>query len=285
MAEETKQTQRRSISSRDTELLQHILQTDTVPKRLTRAFTATVVIFILVVGFGSYFVVNTMQEMHSTYIRNTEDIIRVRSNIETTNAWERLPEQQRKELLREMYFQIVRYYTNNVPEEQRMSDGQILQSFNQLWVTTQKIGSINFFLPVAYMKASTNFNPIYSSQNRQGIAGFYLRTIETTTNLPLVRNDPVFQTIYRSIDTANNPSEMVKILVARIDDLMTTFQNREDWVILALFTDEYNVISNYWENGEGTIPDEYYENGQLAETLKYYYAFKNWQIPSIEISS
>ena len=66
---------------------------------------------------------------------------------------------------------------------------------------------------------------------------------------------------------------------------MITFNNREDWVLLALFTDEYQVIRDYWDEGAGAIPDEYYEEGQLAEALKYYHAFRNWKIPVVELET
>lgn len=245
-------------------------------------FISTLVIFIGVIIFGTVTFVSTANDMRETYIRNVEEVILSRSNIQTANDWERLPEEQRRAMLREQYFTIVRYYTNTVPEEQRLSDDQILDTFNELWRTTEKIPSINFFLPVAYMKVATNFNPVYNSEFRRGVAGLLLREIENTVNLPLVQDDPVFRTAYRGSETANNPVEMMRVLVARIDSLMSLFRNREDWVILALFTNEYDVIAQYWNDGEGSIPDEFYREGDLAETLRYYYAFKNWQVPLTE---
>lgn len=278
---------RRAISNGDdSAVLQKLLEMDSnrygISKPWLVGFISVLIIFSVVVVLGTIFYVKTTNQMHETYIRNVEEIILSRSEIRATNDWERLPEEQRRSMLREQYFTIVRYYTNSIPEEQRMSDAQILDTFNELWRTTEKIPSINFFLPVAYMKAATNFNPLYNTEFKRGVAGFYLRTIETTINLPLIQDDPIFRTAYRGSETANNPVDMIKVLVARIDSLMSTFRNREDWVILALFTNEYDVIANYWNDGEGAIPDELYRDSDLAETLRYYYAFKNWQIPVTE---
>lgn len=268
------------------QLVQTISRIEANSKGITKpwitVFIATIVIFVGIVTFGTITFVNTANDMRETYIRNVEEVILSRSNIQAANDWERLPEEQRRAMLREQYFTIVRYYTNTSPEEQRLSDEQILETFNELWRTTEKIPSINFFLPVAYMKVATNFNPMYNSEFRRGVGGFLLREIENTINLPLVQDDPVFRTVYRGSETANNPTEMMRVLVARIDSLMSLFRNREDWVILALFTNEYDVIAQYWNDGEGSIPDEFYREGDLAETLRYYYAFKNWQIPLTE---
>lgn len=226
------------------------------------------------------FFVRTMNDMRETYIRETEKIILTRSNIDMANSWERLPVQQRKERLREKFYEIIRYYTVNIPDEQKMSDDQVLAVFNQLWATTQRVNSVNFFLPVAYMRVATNFNPVYNQDFKRGIGAMFLQTAEQTANLPLVRSDQAFMTVYNGVQTINNPVEAIKLLVARIDHLMRTFNDREDWVLLALFTDEIQVIRDYWEGGEGSIPESLYERGQLAEALKYYYSFKNWQIPA-----
>lgn len=263
--------------------LQKILQMDASKGNISKGwligFIVVLTVFSIVIILGVIFYVNTTNRMHETYIRNVEDVILSRAEIQVANDWERLPEEQRKSMLREQYNTIVRYYTNNTPEEQRMGDEQIIDTFNELWRTTEKVSSINFFLPIAYMKVATNFNPMYNSQSKRGITAFLLKTIEDSINLPLMQDDPIFRTAYRGSETANNPVEMMKVLVARIDNLMTTFQNREDWVVLALYTNEYDVIARYWNNGEGAIPDEFYKEGPVAETLRYYYAFKNWQIP------
>lgn len=252
-------------------------------KALTIIFSVMIALFIGTIVVAFYYMDRTINDMYLTYIKNTEDIIRTRADIELSNAWERLPVGQRKERLREQYFQIIRYYTNAIPEEQKMSNEQIVDSFNNLWACTETIPAINFFVPVAYMKVSTNFNPVYNVKYKRGVAALYLKTAESIANLPLVRNDSSFRVEYKGLKTVNNPSESVKLLAARIDDLMTTFSNREDWVLLALFTNEYDVIDKYWENGDGNIPDELYEAGELAEALKYYHAFKNWQIPAVNI--
>ena len=245
-------------------------------------FTAVVLLFVAVSMIGIFSFNRVTNEMRATYIQETESLINARQNIELANAWERLPVGQRKERLREQYFQLVRYYTNSSPDEQKMSDDQINESFNQLWLATERVPSINFFMPVAYMKVATNFNPVYNLDYRRGIAAFFLREAEQVANLQIVREDPVFMTAYRGVETVNNPQESIKLIVARIDDLMKVFNSREDWVILSLFSNEYEVIEDYWDGGEGQIPDELYIDGQLAECLEFYYAFKNWQIPTIE---
>ncbi len=266
--------------------LQKILQIDAnkgnISKNWLIGFIACLVLFSIVIILGVIFFVRTTNAMHNTYIRNVEDVILSRSEMQAASDWERLSEEQRKSMLRERYNTIVRYYTNTIPIEQKMNDDQILDTFNVLWRTTEKIPVINFFLPVAYMKVATEFNPVYNSQSKRGIAAFYLKVIENTINLPIMQDDPVFRTVYRGAETANNPVEVMKVLVARIDNLMTTFSNREDWVVLALFTNEYDVIARYWNEGDGAIPDEFYKKGPIAETLKYYYSFKQWQIPLLE---
>lgn len=266
-------------------MLQGYDNADKGQKKTIRLLFVLVVFLVLAVGISTYFFVITINDMHATYIKETNEIIQTKSNIDLANQWERLPEEQQKERLRSQFYEIIRYYTNNTPDEQKMDDEQILNTFNQLWSTTQRKPHVNFFLPIAYMRVMTNFNPVYNLEYRRGIAGFYLNQAEEISNLPLVREDEVFRTSYNGSTTLNNPNESIKLLVARIDDLMTTFNNREDWVVLALFLDEYNVISEYWDGGDGEIPDEYYEEGPLAETLMYYHSFKNWRVPSIEQSN
>ena len=269
-------------------LLNRVIQNDNNPlnsksfRNVLIAFISVTIIFVAAVILGAISFGNVTNEMRTTYIQETESLINARQSIELANAWERLPVGQRKERLREQYFQLVRYYTNSTPDEQKMSDEQINDSFNQLWLATERVPSINFFLPVAYMKVATNFNPVYNQDFRRGIGAFFLREAEQVANLQIVREDPVFMTAYRGIETVNNPQEAIKLLVARIDDLMKVFNNREDWIILAMFTNEYEVIEDFWEGGEGQIPDQLYISGKLSECLEYYYAFKNWQIPAIE---
>lgn len=269
-----------------TTLLQRVMQNDQSSNKSFRnifiSFSIVVVIFIITIVFGVISFSRVTNEMRATYIKETENIINARQDIQLANAWERLPVGQRKERLREQYYQIVRYYTNSVTEEQKMSDSQINESFNQLWLATERIPSINFFLPVAYMRVATNFNPVYNQDFRRGISAMLPRQAEQVANLQLVRQDPVFMTAYKGLETLNNPQEALKLLIARIDDLMKVFNNREDWVLLAMFTNEYEVIEKYWNNGQGQIPDNYYINGPLAESLKYFHSFKNWQIPVVE---
>jgi len=240
------------------------------------------VVFAIAMIFGFHMMRNTINDMYTTYIKNTEEIIIAKSDLELANSWERLPVQQRKERLRNQYFQIVRYYTNAVPEEQKMSNEQITDSFNKIWTCSQEIPSINFFMPVAYMKVATNFNPVYNAKYKIGIASMFRKTGEAAANLALVKHNKAFFVEFKGPRTLTNPVEAITLLIARMDDLMTTFNNREDWIFLALFTNEYTVIEKHWDGGKGKIPDSLYESGDLAEVLKYYHAFKNWQIPAVE---
>jgi hypothetical protein len=238
-------------------------------------------IFIVAIVGGWLAFTWQVNEMKKTYLHESERILVARDRMEATNSWESLPVNQRKEKLREFTYSMINYYTNITPVEQKMNDDQLNLFFEQTWLCTTEIPSVNFFLPLAYIKVATNFNPVYNVAYRHGIASMYLKTGERIANLPLIRNDKFFQVVYRGGDTLNNPSESIKLLVARIDDLMQTFNNREDWVLLALFTDEYDVISNYWKDGTGAIPDSLYTHGDLADALKYYHAFRNWQIPVV----
>ena len=248
------------------------------PKGWTIAFTISTILFGISLVFCTIFFIKTINNMHETYIVKTEEIILGKENIEMANSWERMPTQQQKEQLRSQYYKIVRYYTEQSPEEQKMNDELLIEAFDSLWLATERVNQ-NFFLSLAYMKVATDFNPVYNVEYKRGIAGFYLRTYESISNLPIVREDPVFQVAYKGTETANNPNLAIKLLVARIDDLMTIFNNRVDWVLLSLFTNEYDVIEKYWDGGNGAIPNSFYEEGNLAEALRYYHAFSNWEIP------
>ena len=254
------------------------------PKGWTIAFTISTALFAIVLVTTTFFFIKTINSMHDTYIVKTEEIILGKENIEMANSWERLPTQQQKEQLRSQYYKIIRYYTEQSPEEQKMNDDLLLEAFDTLWLSTERVNQ-NFFLPLAYMKVATNYNPVYNVEYKRGIAGFYLRTYETIANLPIVREDPTFQVVYKGSETANNPNHAIKLLVARIDDLMTTFNNRVDWVLLSLFTNEYDVIEQYWDGGDGAIPNEFYESGPLAESLLYFHSFTNWEIPRTVVLS
>jgi hypothetical protein len=274
-------------SDSDIELLQKVFKMDsfealTKPnKTLMATLIVLICVFILTIGVGIFAVNRIIKDMYKEYVHNTEEIIKAKSDIELSNSWERLPDSQRRERLKTQYYEIVRYYTNNLPPQQKMSDEQIQASFNTLWSCTTRIPSINFFLPIAYMKVATNFNPIFDVEWKRGIASFYTNMGSQIANLPLVRNDIVFQTVFKGSETLNNPSDAIKLLVARIDDLMTTFNGRTDWILLSLFANEYEVIAKYWKGGSGVIPDSLYRSGQLADALMYYQSFKNWQIPAV----
>ncbi len=269
-------------STADTDALAKLLLLDPshrIFKTISYIFIVALILFIgVIVVMGIYFT-STIEKMHTQYIRDTEQVIVTKFEIEASNSWERLPLNERKEKVRMQYYQIVRYYTNRISDDNKMDDLAIQDSFNQLWDTTSRTPSVNFFLPVAYMKVASNFNPIYDVDYKHGIAGFLNKTGERISNLKLIREDPSFQLEYNGIGTLNTPTEAIKLLVARSDDLMITFNNRADWVFFSMFTNEYDVIERYWDDGDGSIPDEFYKSGELAEALKYFNAFKNWQIP------
>lgn len=235
--------------------------------------------FTLVMLVGTIWVSNTINRMNRAYMAQTEQIIFTKSQIEEANSWERLPPAQKKEKLREQYYALVRYYTNEVSLAEKMDDNQILQSFNTLWLATERLTTVNFFFPVAFMKATTNFNPYFDRDSRIGMGYFFLKGAEAVANLKLVRDDPVFMLDYKGTGSLNDPVDTIKLLVARIDDLSKTFHGREDWIFFALLTNEFDVITRYWKDGTGSIPDEMYLRGQLADCLKFYHSFKNWDIP------
>lgn len=245
----------------------------------TKAFTVMTGAFTVVMLIGTIWVSVTLSTMNRSYNQQMERIIMSKTAIESANSWEQLPPAQKKEKLREQYYAIVRYYTNDKSYSEKMADDMIIQSFNQLWAETERLTTVNFFMPVAFMKATTNFNPYYNSNNRVGMAYFYLKNAENVANLPLIRNDTLFQLDYKGSGSLTNPVDSMKLLVARIDDLSRTFNGREDWIFLALCTNEYDVISKYWQDGKGSIPDDLYLKGPLADCLKYYQGFKNWEIP------
>ncbi len=246
------------------------------------AISSIVSVFILALIIGTIWVSSTINRMNASYMAQTEQIIFSKSEIDKANSWERLPPAQKKEKLREQYYAIIRYYTNSVDIAEKMTDEQILQSFNQMWLSTERLTTVNFFFPVAFMKAMTNFNPYYNANDRYGMGYFYLHNAEQVANLNLVRSDPVFMIDYKGSTSLSNPIDTIKLLVARIDDLSKTFNGREDWIFLALITNEYDVISRYWNGGSGSIPDDMYLRGPLADCLKYYHSFKNWEIPAKE---
>jgi len=272
----------KTYTRKGTDTLEKLISLDPAHKtfrRITVAFIAALVLFMGTIATIGIYYDKTIREMHAQYIHDTEQIVITKSEIEASNAWERLPLNERKERLRMQYYQIVRYYTNRSDEDKKMDDQMIQDSFNQLWDCTVRVPSVNFFLPVAYIKVASNFNPAYDVKYKRGLGAFLNKAGERISNLKLVREDPSFQLEYNGIETLNMPTEAIKLLVARIDDLMITFNNRIDWVLFSLFTNEYDVIEKYWDGGNGSIPDEFYNKNNLAEALEYFYAFRNWQIP------
>jgi len=238
-------------------------------------------IFVLAMAMGFYFFKKTSDDMYKTYIANTQTIVQSKQEIQDANSWERLVLNDRKEKLRSRWYEIIRYYTIEVPVNQKMSDEQILASFNSYFDCIYAINSVNFFLPIAYMKVRTNFNPNFTSQFYQyGIASLLVYTGRIVSNLFVVRDKTMFQVAYSGRVTLQNPVESLKLLVAYMDDLMKIFDNREDWVLFAMLTNTEDVISKHWNDGKGAIPDTIYKVGDLRDILNYYYAFKNWKIIS-----
>jgi len=247
-------------------------------KKITIAFMAALVLFIVTLSVINAYFIKTVKEMHIQYINDTEQIIITKSEIEASNSWERLPLNERKERLRSQYCDIVRYYTNKSAADEKMDDQMIQDSFNQVWDCT--VGaSVDFFLPVAYMKVASNFNPAYDVDYKHGLGAFLNKRGDHISKLTLIREDPSFRLEYEGIKTLDMPIEAIKLIIAKMDDLMREFNNRIEWVLLSLFTHEYDVIERYWDDGKGAIPDELRYKGNLAEAIKYFSAFRNWQIP------
>jgi len=248
-------------------------------KRVTKTFISLTVIFIVTIVFGIFSINRISDVMYKTYISQTREIIHSQKDIESANSWERLPVNERKEKLRSRYYEIIKYYTNEVPQNQKMSDDQMLASFDAYYGAVYGINSVNFFLPLAYLKARTNFNPTFNDGYQIGIAALFVKEGADIANLPVIKGLPSFQVAYKGAETLQNPVESLKLLVARLDDLLKTFNNREDWAILSLLNhSEYDIIAKYWQDGKGEIPEKLYKDGPLANTLEYYYIFKDWKI-------
>ena len=250
-----------------------------LPKKWLIIASSISAFFIVILVVVLLWVSSTLNTINKTCDQQVSQILLTKNTIELVNSWERLPPGERKERLRSQFYSIIRYYTNETPVTEKLDDNQILQTFNQLWVNTERLNTVNFFLPIAYMKATTNFNPYYNKNGRQGIAFFQQKNAEAASNLPLIRSDPTFSLEFKGSGTLLSSIDSVKLLVAKIDDLSHTFNGREDWILFALLTDDFNVINNYWDNGNGKIPDELYAKGTLADCLSCYYYFKNWDIP------
>jgi len=241
-------------------------------------FIVVMILVIVTIGFLTFFYVKSINKLNINHTTEMQEFILGKEDIEMTNSWERLPDQQRREIIRAQHYKIIKYYTESVPEDQKMSNELIEDVFN-IWYNATKRLNQDPFISLAYMRVMTNFNPIYNVEYKRGIGGMFLQTYENVANLPIVREDPSLQTIYRGSETANNPTESVKLVVAYIDYLMRIFNNRVDWVMLSLFTNEYDVMKKYWDDGDGAIPSELYQSGDLAKALMYYHSFTNWQIP------
>jgi hypothetical protein len=250
-------------------------------RKIIKTFISLTIIFIVTIVFGIISMNRISDVMYKTYINQTREIIHSQKDIEDANSWERLPVNERKEKLRSRYYEIIKYYTNEVPQNQKMNDDQMLTSFNAYYNAVYGINSVNFFLPLAYLKARTNFNPTFNDGYQIGIASLFVKEGADIANLPVVKELPAFQVAYKGAETLQNPVESLKLLIARLDDLLKTFNNREDWAILSLLNhSEYDIIAKYWQDGKGEIPEKLYKDGPLANTLDYYYAFKNWKISS-----
>ena len=262
--------------------LQKIFEHDTKMARLSKILSSItiflVVVFLASLGVFTHIVMDMSSDMYKKYIHDTKEITISKDEIKSANSWERLPINERKEILRKRFYEIIKYYTIESQDNQKMGDEQILNAFNVYFNCITEINSVNFFLPLAYMKVTTNFNPNFSAEYKYGIAWLYIKQGLNIANLPLMKNSSTFRLSYKGKTTITNPEEAMRLLIAKMDDLMKTFNNREDWVILSLFLGEYEVIKNYWKNGEGKIPDSFYKKGEMKEILNYYYAFKNWKI-------
>ena len=251
-------------------------------QRLVSTIVVLVVVFVTAMGLGIYLNKKSLDIVYKNYIANTKEIINSQNKIETANSWERLSINERKEKLRSRFYEILKYYTVDAQQNQRMSDDQMLSAFESYNDTIYAVNSVNFFLPIAYAKIKTNFNPSYNNNYQYGISALFTVEGQQISNLPIVKDNPAFQVAYKGKETLQNPVESLKLLVARMDDLMKTFNNREDWVIMALLNhDENAIISKYWQEGKGEIPDSYYKSGELKDILEYYYAFKDWKIISV----
>jgi hypothetical protein len=255
------------------------IKPENLPQRLVGIMVALIIVFVTAMGLGVYFNKRTAEALYNNYMENTREIIDSRSQIETANSWERLSVNERKEKLRSRFYEIIKYYTVTSPLSQKMSDEQLLLAFNTYYDAIYTVNSVNFFLPLAYIRVKTNYNPSYSDNYQTGISGFFTVEGQQIANLPIVKENQALRVAYKGKETLQNPTESLRLLIARMDDLMRTFNNREDWVILALLNhDENQIIAKYWEDGKGEIPETNYKSGDMKNILEYYYAFKNWQI-------
>jgi hypothetical protein len=254
---------------------------DLTIRNLLIVIICLVATFIIAIALFFVFYKQSVDTLNKMYMEQTRQIVNSQKGVDEANSWERLPVQERKEKLRGKFHEIFEYYTTDVPQNQKMSNQQLDDAFEVYYTAISATPSVNFFLPLAFWKVKTNFNPTFFDNYQVGINGFYSKEGADVANLPLNKDNPAFQVAYHGAETLQNPSEAMKLMVARVDDLMRTFNNREDWVILALLNhSEYDIIAKYWNNGTGSIPANNYKTGPMADVLRFYYAFKDWTIPS-----
>lgn len=242
-------------------------------KNLLRVITGATIILTIMISFFIF----TLIEIKNTYIEHEKETILAIGMANSANDWARLSKEEQREKLLNRYMEIVKYYNVYIPDNKKMTHETILDSFKVLYECTE-MTKVNIFLPISYIKVMTNFNPNYENRNRFGIAAFYVKEGENISNLPIIKERNEFNIYYKGISTLKNPIESIKLLVAKIDDLNKIFNNRSDWVIFALLTNEYEVIDKYWLNGEGTIPEDQLKSGNLKEIKDYYFIFNNWKI-------
>lgn len=245
-------------------------------KQILKIFIICILIFSCVVLLGSFLVATTLKDMKNTYIKETDKMLLMNTRIESAAAWEKLNSVEKKEKLRNQYYTIIRYYTSSSDVAKSLNNDQILDSFNALWMISEKYNTVSFFLPLAYMRVTSNFNPLYSYKSREGLAALFMIDYERFSS---INSDPITKITYRGVETARSPTDSIKLLYLKMDYLYRVFNGRIDWVLFALLNNEFEVIENYWKNGEGEIPDEFYLEGPLYDALNYYHSFINWQIP------
>jgi len=245
-------------------------------QQMLKIFIVCILIFSIIVLVGSFMVIFTLRDMKNTYIQETDKMLLMNHKIENAAAWEKLNSIEKKEKLRNQYYTIVRYYTTSSDIAKSLNNDQILDSFNSLWIISEKYNTVNFFLPLAYIRVTSNFNPSYSLKSKEGYSAMFMIDYERFSQ---ISPDPIAKITYRGIETARNPSDSIKLLYLKMDYLYKVFNGRVDWILFSMLNNEFEVIQKYWKNGEGEIPDEFYLSGSLYNALNYYHSFINWQIP------
>ena len=246
-------------------------------KQMLKIFIVCTLVFSVIVLLGAIMVSSTLREMKTTYIQETDKMLLMNSRIENAAAWEKLNSVEKKEKLRNQYYTIIKYYTASSDVAKSLNNDQILDSFNALWMISEKYNTVNFFLPLAYIRVTSNFNPLYSDKSKEGLGALFMIDYERFSTINT--SDPITRITYRGMETARNPTDAIKLLYLKMDYLYNIFNGRVDWVLFSLLNNEFDVIQNYWKNGEGEIPDEFYLKGPLYDALNYYHSFINWQIP------